>query len=183
VHGADDETVLFSAGDEPTERHLWTWSPADGPNRVTTAAGIHSGIRTAGTTVISGSTLDGHAVTVKTTDGPAGAATARTVKDFSATSPVVPLVNLLRIGERELRTAVLFPSGRQGESLPVLMDPYGGPAMQRAVADRDLYYASQWFADQGFAVIVADGRGTPGRGPRWERVPMDLYSSARLERT
>ncbi len=28
---------------------------------------------------------------------------------------------------------------------------------------------SQWFADQGFAVVVADGRGTPGRGPAWER--------------
>ena len=24
---------------------------------------------------------------------------------------------------------------------------------------------SQWFAEQGFAVVVADGRGTPGRGP------------------
>ncbi len=27
----------------------------------------------------------------------------------------------------------------------------------------------QWLADQGFAVIVADGRGTPGRGRRWAR--------------
>ena len=49
------------------------------------------------------------------------------------------------------------------------MDPYGGPAGQRAMADRDLYWASQWFADQGFAVLVTDGRGTPGRGPAWER--------------
>ena len=31
---------------------------------------------------------------------------------------------------------------------------------------RDAYAASQWFADQGFAVVVADGRGTPGRGQR-----------------
>jgi dipeptidyl-peptidase-4 len=28
---------------------------------------------------------------------------------------------------------------------------------------------SQWFADQGFAVLSIDGRGTPGRGPDWER--------------
>ena len=28
------------------------------------------------------------------------------------------------------------------------------------------YLVSQWFADQGFAVVVADGRGTPGRGRR-----------------
>ncbi len=42
--------------------------------------------------------------------------------------------------------------------------------MQRVLRDaRRGYCASQWFAEQGFAVLVADGRGTPGRGPRWER--------------
>jgi dipeptidyl-peptidase 4 len=35
---------------------------------------------------------------------------------------------------------------------------------------------SQWFAEQGFAVLVADGAGTPGRGPGWEReVHGDLF--------
>jgi dipeptidyl-peptidase-4 len=28
---------------------------------------------------------------------------------------------------------------------------------------------SQWFAEHGFAVLVVDGRGTPGRGPGWEK--------------
>lgn len=33
-----------------------------------------------------------------------------------------------------------------------------------------------WFAEQGFAVLVVDGRGTPGRGPTWERaVHGDLF--------
>jgi dipeptidyl-peptidase-4 len=49
------------------------------------------------------------------------------------------------------------------------MDPYGGPAAQRVLASRNLFATSQWFAEQGFAVVVADGRGTPGRGPAWER--------------
>jgi dipeptidyl-peptidase 4 len=49
------------------------------------------------------------------------------------------------------------------------------------VADRDVYYASQWFADRGFAVIVAEGRGTPGRGPRWERETQGNRSAALLE--
>ena len=31
------------------------------------------------------------------------------------------------------------------------------------------FLVSQWFAEQGFAVLVADGSGTPGRGPDWER--------------
>jgi dipeptidyl-peptidase 4 len=31
------------------------------------------------------------------------------------------------------------------------------------------YLNSQWFAEQGFAVVIADGRGTPGRDPAWDR--------------
>ena len=34
---------------------------------------------------------------------------------------------------------------------------------------RGAYLTPQWFAEHGFAVVVADGRGTPGRGPEWER--------------
>jgi dipeptidyl-peptidase-4 len=51
----------------------------------------------------------------------------------------------------------------------VLLDPYGGPHAQRVVDARGAFLTSQWFADQGFAVVVADGRGTPGRGPAFER--------------
>jgi dipeptidyl-peptidase-4 len=49
------------------------------------------------------------------------------------------------------------------------MDPYGGPWVQRCIKSSLSYTVSQWFADQGFAVIVADGRGTPGRGRTWEK--------------
>jgi dipeptidyl-peptidase-4 len=66
---------------------------------------------------------------------------------------------------------VLFPSWHEPgqRRLPVLLDPYAGPHMQRVVRARGAYLTSQWFAEQGFAVVVADGRGTPGRGPGWER--------------
>ena len=37
------------------------------------------------------------------------------------------------------------------------------------VAARNAHLASQWLADQGFAVVVVDGRGTPGLGPEFER--------------
>jgi dipeptidyl-peptidase-4 len=74
------------------------------------------------------------------------------------------------VGERDLATALVLPSGHDGVTpLPVLMDPYGGPHAQRVQRVAGLFSASQWFADQGFAVIVTDGRGTPGRGPAFER--------------
>jgi dipeptidyl-peptidase-4 len=81
----------------------------------------------------------------------------------------------LAAGEREIRTALLLPSGDHPRPLPVLVDPYGGPGFQRVIRARDAFLQSQWLADQGFAVVVADGRGTPGRGAAWERaVHLDL---------
>ena len=44
---------------------------------------------------------------------------------------------------------------------------------------RASYLTAQWFAEHGFAVVVADGRGTPARGPEWERaVAGDLAGPA-----
>jgi dipeptidyl-peptidase-4 len=34
----------------------------------------------------------------------------------------------------------------------------------------DAYLPLQWFADRGFCVVVADGRGMSGRGPAWDRL-------------
>lgn len=63
-----------------------------------------------------------------------------------------------------------MPTDYTGDTpLPVLMDPYGGPHGPRVVAAHNAHLTSQWFADQGFAVVVADGRGTPGRSPAWEK--------------
>jgi dipeptidyl-peptidase-4 len=60
----------------------------------------------------------------------------------------------------------------------VILDPYGGPHAQRVVSRRGAYLVSQWLADQGFAVVVIDGRGTPGRGPAWDReIYRDLASA------
>jgi len=114
--------------------------------------------------------------------GPREPARAGTIASL-AERPALPglRVKLLRAGRQELRTALLLPSWHEPGSakLPVLMDPYGGPHAQRVLASADAYLTSQWFADQGFAVVVADGRGTPGRGPEWDRaVAGDLASPA-----
>ena len=93
------------------------------------------------------------------------------VRSLAATPAITTRAQLLRLGQRRLRAVLCLPSDhREGDGpLPVLLDPYGGPHAQRAVASHDALLTSQWFADQGFAVLVADGRGTPGRGPAWER--------------
>ena len=89
---------------------------------------------------------------------------------------LAPRPRLRRAGPREMRCALLLPDRPPGPPgdlpagrLPVLLDPYGGPHHRQVLAARDRFLVSQWFADQGFAVLVTDGRGTPGHGPAWER--------------
>jgi dipeptidyl-peptidase 4 len=65
------------------------------------------------------------------------------------------------------RTVVLLPANATGP-LPVIMSPYGGPHAQLVLATKRKYALDQWFADQGFAVIVADGLGSPGVNVHWE---------------
>ena len=95
-----------------------------------------------------------------------------------AETPVVdPVVTFVRITDRELACAVLWPTGHVPGSrrLPVVMAPYGGPHLARVVHAAGAFAPDQWLADQGFAVVVVDGAGTPGRGPAFEfEVSADL---------
>ncbi len=87
-----------------------------------------------------------------------------------ADSPGFPCTPTFHVsGERALNAALCLPAEHDGSPLPVLLDPYGGPHAQRVLRSRNAFATSQWFAEQGFAVVVTDGRGTPGRGPAFER--------------
>jgi dipeptidyl-peptidase-4 len=61
------------------------------------------------------------------------------------------------------------------------MDPYGGPHNREVIAVHNAWLESQWLADQGFAVVVADGRGTGGRGPDWDRSVHHELAAVTLE--
>jgi dipeptidyl-peptidase-4 len=82
---------------------------------------------------------------------------------------VQPNVRILSVGPRGIPVAILLPRDGLSTKLPVLFDPYGGPHAQRVVASRAAYNSSQWFADQGFVVVIVDNTGTPGKGSEWER--------------
>lgn len=95
--------------------------------------------------------------------------------------PVELSGELLRAGKRDLAISVQWPTGHvPGSSkLPVIMHPYGGPHAQRVLRSGRAFAETQWLADRGFCVIVADGRGSPGRGPEWERtIKTDLATPA-----
>jgi dipeptidyl-peptidase-4 len=167
--GVDGDELLFTASEESTEAHLWTYRIAGGLRRLNSEAGVHSGVRRAGTLVHKASLPDrvaGRVVVSRAGQGdvPLVSLAERPVLALRATR--------LALGPRELRSVLYLPSWHRPGSgrLPVLVDSYGGAGSQRATVDpgwRSL--VSQWFAERGFAVLVVDGSGTPGRGPEWER--------------
>ncbi|WP_207222577.1 S9 family peptidase [Herbihabitans rhizosphaerae] len=159
------EDVLFTASEaDPTQVHVYRAGEGE-PVRLSTVDGVHSAARGGEVTVLTSWSMDRSGPDVRVLG------TERTVRSSAVTPPLEPEVITLTLGERGLRAALLFPRGHQRGSrkLPVLLDPYGGPHAQRVLSTRNAYLTPQWFADQGFAVLVVDGRGAPGRGPAWDR--------------
>jgi dipeptidyl-peptidase-4 len=170
--------VVFTAWEEPEDGHVWRWSPEEGPVRVTDEPGVHDAAAGGDVLVIISSTID-RAPTATVHKG--GQVIAELTSH--AEEPVLrAMPTLFRTGRRQLSAALLLPNGREPDRpLPVLLDPYGGPLHQRVVRSRDRFLESQWFADQGFAVLITDGRGTPGRGPAWEKEILGDFLGPTLE--
>jgi dipeptidyl-peptidase-4 len=159
--------VLFRASEEPTEIHLWRWTPVAGAVRLTDEAGVHAGVEAGGVLVRTSTTMDAPLPVITVARGVwhAGA-----IANLGETPVVSPSPRFLSLGPREVRSALFLPGGREPQgTLPVLMDPYGGPHGARVLKALGAHVASQWFAEHGFAVLVADGRGVDGRGPAWDR--------------
>ena len=168
VVAADEHRVVFTASEDPTEVHVWRLDHEGNLDRLSDQPGVHSAAAGGGTVVLAraaGTDLEA-AVEVETP-------TERiSIASVAAPPLLTPSPRFSVVGSRDLRAAVLYPSGddrTEGHPLPVLLDPYGGPHAQRVLRARSPFLVSQWFADQGFAVVIADGRGTPARGPAWER--------------
>ncbi|MEU5009662.1 prolyl oligopeptidase family serine peptidase [Streptomyces sp. NPDC021749] len=167
VVGVEGERVLFTASEDPLETHVWCHEPGRGNRRLSRGPGRFTGTGRGGTVVVEGQNPHGDEVGVVRDGRPATPLTS-----LAETPAITPRPVFLTLGERELRAALYLPSWhREGAGrLPVLLDPYGGPGIQTVGRARDWFTCvSQWFAEQGFAVLVADGRGTPGRGPAWEK--------------
>jgi dipeptidyl-peptidase 4 len=181
VLGTDGDDVLFTASRESTEIGVWRYGRG-GLTEVAATPGVHTARAAGGTTVAVSRTPAEAGVTV-TVSRDLGDGDQVVIPIASlAESPNLPHPEpvFLNAGADGIRTAVLFPSWHQpGGKLPVLMDPYGGPHAQQVLKTADTFLLSQWWAEQGFAVVVADGRGTPGRGPAWDRtVYRDLATPA-----
>ena len=134
-----------------------------------------------------------HCMNVRTTDGDGDGVDAADmmsmvvspIENHAETPGFMPNVRFVRLGERALYAAVILPSAdsayAHADQLPVLMKPYGGPGFQQVVESQSFYWDAQWWADQGYIVVTADGRGTTGRGPEWDRAIYENMKAVTLE--
>jgi len=180
VISAEAGAVVVLASEEPTAVSVWRVAlPGGKAERLTPPVGVHDAAGGDAALVVTSRGMDRHGARTVVL-GP-GSPTA--IRNLAETPVLTPRVELLRLGPRALRAALLLPHDWVASDgpLPVLLDPYGGPHAQRVLQARDAYLVPQWFADAGFAVLVVDGRGSPGRGPRWERAVAGDLASAPLE--
>jgi dipeptidyl-peptidase-4 len=170
---------LASSRDDARETHVWVSYPNGGEHlRLSVSEGVFNAEIGGNTVVVYGAQLKDrpHIAEILSLQQNA----RLPIRDLSAEISNRPRPHFRRSRLRELDYAILYPKEhRFQQPLPILMDPYGGPLVQRCIKSSLSYTVSQWFADQGFAVIVADGRGTPGRGRTWEKaIAGDLITKA-----
>ena len=173
-----DDWVLLEASEEPAERHLFRWSASAGLERLSQAPGMYRGTAGGDVLAVESATLETPGTTWTVLRE--GTEVAR-LTSYADTPDLRAAPRLIRTGARELRTAVVLPRDdvRPDGPLPVLMAPYGGPHFRMVMTAHNPYLESQWLADQGFAVVVADGRGTGGRGHAWDHgIHLDLATQA-----
>jgi dipeptidyl-peptidase-4 len=162
------DTVLFSANEvsTPWEQDVYSFDTRSSSlSQITHSHGMVGASGTSQVLVTRTSTMN--------TAGPAFAVSYNNTElriSSHAEKPLVePNVRIMSVGPRGIPVAILTPRDGLTTKLPVLFDPYGGPHAQRVIASNGAYLSSQWFADQGFVVVIADNVGTPGKGSSWER--------------
>ena len=184
-NAADHDARSF---DVVSIRYDGTWEP------LTYAPGQWAISRAGNGCVVTGRGMDDatvqmqHCMNIATTDEngiDVASMVVAPIENHAETPGFTPNVHFTRLGERGLYTAIVLPSASSeyahADTLPVLMKPYGGPGFQQVVENQSFYWDAQWWADQGYIVVTADGRGTTGRGPKWDRAIYETMKSVTLE--
>ncbi|MER8092042.1 S9 family peptidase [Streptomyces goshikiensis] len=179
VAGIHQGSLLVEAGQrDPAEQQVLLLDLDSGkPAPVADGPGVHSVSASAGVLLLTSADADGIRRTVRTADG-----REFSPADLSEPLPyrVVPVLE--RVTEHAIPTALVLPRGHvPGQRLPVLMDSYGGPGMQDVSAEPRRWQARQWWADQGFAVVTIDNRGTPYVSPAYTHALYRGFSEVTLE--
>lgn len=159
---------------------------------VTTTPGVWTASRCGDGMVVSGRTMESaKSITVHECHG-----IRATLRNLAADPGFVPNVTFVTLGKDRMHAAIVTPFATakaeaahtdhsadddndktreitvgvlRNTGMPVIMQPYGGPGAQRVLMSAAEYWDAQWWAEQGYIIVICDGHGTTGRGPVWDR--------------
>lgn len=177
--GMHDGQLLVEAGDgHPAHQHVLLVDPDSGTVRpLSRGPGVHSVLASGGTVLLTSAGPDTVRRTVLTADGGSFRLRDRSVPLPYRVSPL-----LSQVTEHGVPAAVVFPRSHvTGQRLPVLLDVYGGPLGQAVASEPHRWQHRQWWADQGFAVVTVDNRGTPYVSPAFTHAVHRGFSAVTLE--
>ncbi|MFF7989439.1 prolyl oligopeptidase family serine peptidase [Kitasatospora xanthocidica] len=170
---------------DPADQYVHLIDPDGGaPELLTAGPGVHSALAAADTLLLTSASADGIRRRVLRGSLPSepGDGHELPLTDLSAALPYRVRPQLARVTRRGLPTAVVYPRDHvPGRRLPVLLDVYGGPGYQAVAAEPRRWQLRQWWADQGFAVVTSDNRGTPFVSPDFTRAIFRRFSQAALD--
>ncbi len=181
--------VYYMASADPTQERighvLLAGGTTDAGSELPREGGMHLGVLGENEAVIVDWSQDlgtmPHAVVRRLPDGVA----VGELPSVALEPPFTPRAEVLHLGPGEgFKCAVVRPRDfhfAAGGKYPVIVDVYGGPHHQQVTVSMRAYLLDQWLADQGFIVVLADGRGTPGRGRDWERAIAGHFGSVPLD--
>jgi dipeptidyl-peptidase-4 len=176
------KTVVYRASQDPTQSRLYRVSLEGGkPVLLTPEPGIYGATfaRNHSLYVLTSQRLT---EMPKTTVHRANGQQIADLPSEAEDPPVVPQAEIVKVGNGEgYYAAIVRPRHYGTKTYPVIVDVYGGPKHQQVQAAMGRWLLDQWLADQGFIVVAVDGRGTPGRGRKWERAIARHFGSVPLE--
>ncbi|WP_326846242.1 S9 family peptidase [Streptomyces kaniharaensis] len=163
---------------DPADQHVHLVDPDGGaPVRISDGPGTHSALAAADTLLLTSADADGTRRRLVLADG-----RELPLADLSAALPYRVVPQLARVTELGLPTAVVYPRDHvPGRRLPVLLDVYGGPGFQAVASEPRRWQLRQWWADQGFAVVTTDNRGTPFVSPDFARAIFRRFSRVAVD--
>ncbi|MER7760587.1 prolyl oligopeptidase family serine peptidase [Streptomyces sp. NPDC097619] len=178
VAGTHEGALLLHAGQgDPAHQQVLLLDPDTRELRTLAGGpGVHTALASAGALLLTSADDTGVRRTLRTADG-----AEHTLTDLSAPLPYKVTPHLSRVTEHGLPTALVLPRHHvPGRKLPVLLDVYGGPGYQAVAAEPRRWQARQWWADQGFAVVTTDNRGTPFVSPDFTHAVYRGFSEVTL---
>lgn len=183
VHASDDaKTIHFLAQPTPVERQLCRRNADGSVTRLTQELGVVSATFGGEPAVYALFQETPSALARTTIHRPDGTRLGE-LPSVAETPSLTPKTELAKVGVGAgFHVRVTRPRGFDPRKrYPVLVDVYGGPHSQVVQAAQRGWLLPQWLADQGFIVVAADNRGTPGRGREWEREIFGKFGSVPVE--